>query len=563
MSSSEASLWKSQLGLLLRLKLRSLLNRTTQAIHEAPLRISGAAALITVIWLGLYFLFDIVLSQIKRSPLEAVVAIPMVFNLFFAAMLVLLTFSNAIIVYNSMFGKNESAYLLTTPIAPRDVVTIKFFESLLLASWSLILLGIPLMLAIARLADDSTFYVLFLGFFLAFIPIPAAMGMLLAWAMATFFPWKLTRLFVGLGIVALAILVIWALKTLHFGNETIEIWLESFQARLGFVQFALLPNKWVAAGIDHALGGRFVESLRYLGVTIANALFASWLAVTVVSGKFDEALDRATSGRGQAIRVAAHPSGGWAGKAFFYLPMPLRLVAAKDLRTFFRDPLQWTQLAILFGLLALYLTNMPTLRFQFSNINWYIIIPFLNLSAVSLILATFTCRFVFPLVSLEGHHLWLVGLLPTTRGRLLIAKLAFALTITWPLALSAMLLASYILELEYRWVALHLCVALSACFGLCSLSVGLGARLPMFEQTNMARIANGLGGTTNLLVSVAMISCVLIAVGIATWNCRSLPTDSPPTLEATAISLAASIFAISAGCMALASGAKHFNRIDI
>ena len=85
---------------------------------------------------------------------------------------------------------------------------------------------------------------------------------------------------------------------------------------------------------------------------------------------------------------------------------------AERLRTFVRDPAQWSQLTILFGLLVLYLANMPTLRLEFAASGWFLFIPFLNLCAVSLILATFTCRFVFPLVSLEGHQMWLLGVLP-------------------------------------------------------------------------------------------------------------------------------------------------------
>lgn len=559
-----------RLGLLLRVKARSLRNHIKQAVDEAPIRVSAAVILVALIWVGLYFLFYVVFLQFRRTPLEATVAIPLVFNFFFLAMLALLSFSNAIISYGALFGKHESAYLLTTPLTSCDVVTLKYLESLVFASWSLIVLGLPLMLAMARVAEErsdlaepSVFYILFIAFFLAFIPIPAAVGLLVAWGSARFFPRRAVRITAVLVGVAMVGFIVWGMRSLRLGDSVPEVWLRSFLAKMSFVESAFLPNNWVARGIDHAIHEEFFESAMYLGVTVANALFASWLCVLIVAKYFDVAHDRASAGRQEAQRTASHPSGGVAGFVFFYLPLPLRLIAAKDLRTFFRDPMQWSQLVILFGLIVLYLTNMPTLRLRVAGSGWLLIIPFLNLCAVSLILATFTCRFVFPLVSLEGQELWLLGLLPMRRGRILLAKLAFALTVTLLVAVSTMSLATFMLELEPVWAAVHLTITVAVCFGLCGFAVGIGARLPMFNQTNAARIANGLGGTTNLLASVALVAATMAGVGLATWRSRDTVGEGMPNPESLLICLAVALFSIAAGGMALFVGARHFDRVEI
>jgi ABC-2 type transport system permease protein len=263
------------------------------------------------------------------------------------------------------------------------------------------------------------------------------------------------------------------------------------------------------------------------------------------------------------LRKAADAAGGHAGLVFFYLPTPLRLIAAKDLRTFLRDPLQWSQLAILFGLLVLYLTNIPALQLELTGSVWALIAPFLNLCAISLILATFTCRFVFPLVSLEGQKLWLVGLLPMPRRHLLLAKLAFAMTVTLLGAVGAMGLATVMLDLNPTWAVIHLGITVAVCFGLCGFSVGIGARLPMFDQPNVARIANGLGGTTNLLASLALITAVLACVAVATWRSRYLPAGSSPDAVAIAYCIGGALVGVVAGVAALVLGARHFDRIDV
>jgi len=552
-----------KLGLLFRAKARAGWNRFDRAMHEAPIRLAAAVILIGLIWLGLYGLFRLVFDQFERTPLEATVAIPLVFNFFFVAILAMLTFSNAIIAYGALFAKGEAAYLLASPVTSLDVVTLKYTESLAVSSWSLILLGVPLMLAMAHRANDPIFYLLFLAFFLAFIPIPGSIGLLLAWAAAQFLPRRALHAVAVLSAMLVALFVIWGMQGLRLGESATEAWLRSFLARMSFVESAFLPNSWVAAGIDHALQNDFSKSVLYLGVTLANAFFCSWVAVRIVARYVHRAYDRASTGRSGGQRPASSASGGTSGLMFFYLPLPLRLIAAKDLRTFLRDPLQWTQLLILFGLLALYLTNMPTIRFHFGGSPWFLIIPFLNLCAISLILATFTCRFVFPLVSIEGQQLWLVNLLPIRRGAILLAKFAFAMTVTLLVAVGAMSLSAFMLHFDRVWTVIHLAVMVAICFGLCGFSVGIGARLPMFDETNVARIANGLGGTANLLGSVALVTVVLAAVGAATWRSRELPEGSIPDLTTLTLCALAVMIGVTAGATALSIGATHLDRVEV
>lgn len=563
MSSAATAPTRPLVGLLLRTKLRGIVNRVYHAVDEAPVRLSAAAMLVGLVWFGLYQLFRGVFVQINNTPLEATVALPLVFNFFFLAMLIMLTMSNAIIAYSALFNRAEAVYLLTAPLTPRDVVTLKYLESLALSSWSLVLLGLPLMLAMADQAGEPGFYALFIAFFLAFIPIPGAVGLVLAWLAARFVPRKAVRWAVaGCVVIGLSLILV-AVRSMQFGHTGAEMWLREFFRRMSFVESVFLPNNWVAQGIDHALYGQLYESLMYLLVTFANALFLSWLAVLTVSTRFDRAYDRASAGGVSGRRVAAPASGGPAGLAFCYLTPPLRLVAAKDLRTFLRDPLQWSQLAILFGLLALYLTNMPTLRLEFGQTNWFLAIPFLNLCAVSLILATFTCRFVFPLVSLEGQKLWLMGVLPMERGRILLAKFAFSMTVTSVVAVGAMGLAAIMLKLALVWTCIHLVVTIAICFGLCGFAVGLGARMPSFDQPNAARIANGVGGTVNLLASVALVAVTLGGVGVATYHSTLSTSRRLPDVGTILLCGAAAALSVTSGLLALRYGARHFARAEI
>ena len=109
-----------------------------------------------------------------------------------------------------------------------------------------------------------------------------------------------------------------------------------------------------------------------------------------------------------------------------FLSPPVRLILVKDVRLFRRDPLQWSQFLILICLLLLYFTNVHPVSYTIRVSQWVNIVSFMNLSVVGLLMSTFTTRFVFPLVSLEGRRFWLLGLLPLKRDSILWAKFLFS-----------------------------------------------------------------------------------------------------------------------------------------
>ena len=317
---AEPTAFVPRVGLLVRVRGWAIRNHVVEAFREAPLRVATSVVLTAVIWLGLYHMFAMVFFQLDRTPLASNVAIPLIFNYFFVAMLAMLTFSNAIIAYGALFGRSESTYLLTAPVSPRDLVTLKYLESLFISSWSLVLLGLPLMMAMAKtVAVDSgatMFSVLFLAFFLAFVPIPGALGILLAWAAARLFNRAALRWVVGVMASLLIVCILFSLsrlQTLQLGDVALQSWLRNFLDRMSFVESVLLPNYWVAEGIDCALNERMGEAVMYLMVTMANGLLLSWVGVTFVSRHFGAALDHALSAGGGGRRVASRAAGGRGG----------------------------------------------------------------------------------------------------------------------------------------------------------------------------------------------------------------------------------------------------------
>src|SRR6185503_14273931 len=112
-----------------------------------------------------------------------------------------------------------------------------------------------------------------------------------------------------------------------------------------------------------------------------------------------------------AERKIRRPLRGPVSSVLRFLPAAKREFILKDLRLFFRDNTQWSQLILLAVLLMVYLFNIKSLplhsgeRVPFRLVT---MISFLNLGLAGFVLAAVAARFVFPGISLEGRQMWLL-----------------------------------------------------------------------------------------------------------------------------------------------------------
>ncbi len=554
-----AGLW-----LLARCRAVQLRNLVDQHLRGAPGRTFFVLVLLVLIWAALYLLLAQILKHVHSWGLVGVVADQHLFVHFFLVLAVMLTFSNAILTFGSLYGREEAGFLLGMPLRAREVVVVKWFEGIALSSWSFLLLGVPLMLAIAHSTPVQWYYYpLFLGHFLGFVAIPACLGLLAAWTVAMWAPRRPLTIVIATGCLVILTAIYW-LSNISDSALKSEEWLQVVFKQIGIVKQPLLPSTWTAKGIVSAMRQDVGQSLFYLLVVLGNGAFLSWLTVNILGRSWPEAYSRAQRGRLQpTIRR------GWFTKVvcwglFFYLPKKLWLAMLKDLRGFARDARQWSQMLIMFGLLVIYVLNLRRMPVDLDNPQFKGLVAFLNLTTVSLILATFTSRFVYPLLSLESQQLWLIELLPIRRSTLLFVKFLFALTVTGLSACAVMGLAVKMLELPTAYAWMNVSICLGICVGLSGLSIGLGARFPVLNNRNPARIASGFGGTLNLIVSMVFVSLEMAGVGWLTFNEMSKSFMFSKALSPGGWLMVAGLLSVSmlVGAGALWIGARHFERLE-
>jgi ABC-2 type transport system permease protein len=141
-------------------------------------------------------------------------------------------------------------------------------------------------------------------------------------------------------------------------------------------------------------------------------------------------------------------------------------------------------------------------------------VSFLNLSVVGLLMSTFTTRFIFPMISLEGRRFWLLGLLPLRRETILWSKFAFAVGGSILPCSLLILLSDGMLRVSPLVLGSHQLTCWILCLGLSGIAVGLGARFPNLREQSPARIAAGFGGTLNLVISTLYILVVVLLTAL-------------------------------------------------
>jgi ABC-2 type transport system permease protein len=499
-----------------RLRWRLLANTVRLIFVTARLRMIMILICSAVFWTGLFGLFFGGFQFIGWYVSLSNEIVEYLFSMFFLSLLIMLLFSTGILIYTGLFESREAAFLLTTPASSDRIFAYKFHEAIGFSSWGFLLLGSPMMVAygIAVQAAPS-YYGMFLLYLMTFALLAGSLGAIAAILVANFFP-RRQRTILAVGVVALltAALVV-GMRVLHTpGAALSRDWLDGLLGQLEFSQHPLWPSRWMSKGLVASARGQRGDGLFYLFVLTGHGALAYLAAAVVARDLYRGAFSRVQGGRSTRRRAGLYAIDDLFHRVFGFLPRPIRLLILKDLRTFRRDPAQWSQFLIFFGLLALYFVNIRRFSYDLQSAYWRNLVSFLNLGVTALILSTFTSRFIFPLLSLEGRNFWVLGLLPLKREAILWGKFAFASGISLVATEVLVVLSDLMLRMNSAMVALHVAMVAVLCLGLSGISVGLGARLPNLKESDPSKIAAGFGGTLNLLVSLIFIFAIVTALAL-------------------------------------------------
>jgi ABC-2 type transport system permease protein len=548
----------AQRSMFRRLSQRLFVNGLRMMAQKQRLRMGLIVGLGVIIWGGLFTLFLEGFQFLQRFDFNGNVSIgvtELIFGLFFVSVTGLTLFSTGLMIYGNLFTSPETMFLMASPARADQVFAHKYRETMFFTGWSFFLLGTPMLLAFGYLYEASWIYYVLVPFYLVgFLLLPSAVGAIFTMLVVAF----LTRnrravLIFVLGVVG--ILVVTWLVSVFQGAEHDRVsgkWIEKLIDHVKPTRNSP-PASWMTEGltslvrvpgnvnllIDSLVGNKedvapLIDAVYYLGLVWAYGLIGYLTATIVARVLYRRAYDLVLSETGGRRKYG----NSWLDKLINVLlvwsDVRTRTFVLKDWRSFRRDVSQWAQVLILAGIMLLYCLSIPSLPHGRYEEPQRALIGLLNVAVTGLMMATFTSRFVFPLMSLEGRNFWILGLLPIERDRLLTSKLAYAGTFTTLISVILVAVSDLMLRLPWPIVLTHLVGMAVIALGLSALAVGLGAYLVNLKETNPSKIATGFGGTINLLMSLGFamgIIAVTSLTGIGYYTSAWIEQTKTPDFQ--------------------------------
>ncbi|MCP3899674.1 MAG: hypothetical protein GY707_08190 [Desulfobacteraceae bacterium] len=440
------------------------------------------------------------------------IIIDKLFTFFFLGMGVMLVFSSFITSYSTIFRSEEIPFLLVRPVGYNQITLYKFFESTLLSSWAFIFIIIPYVGAYAAYNKMSVFFAIWtLIFSVPFLIICSAIGSIFIIIFVRFIPKskKVARLVIlSMGLIAAVFLFINSDPNADKAMEVFDI--STILPGLNLASYPMLPSFWTSEGIMALTNGQIARGGMFW---LLLMLTAGCLLVLINDmGRLLFYNTWISTMEGRSNNERAPILFNWLDK--IYLPHDIKAMVKKDIRTFFRDPVQWSQVIIFFGLIGLYFINIRNFNYHNIDAMWRNMIAFLNVFCLSMVLSSLGSRFIFPQLSLEGQGFWVIGLSPTSMKRIVLTKFFSSLFAMIIISVSLILISSSMLNVQKDIQIITIVLIVAVSIAICGLSTGLGAIFIDLKQRNPAAIVSGFGGTLNLILSLGFMIVSIVPTGL-------------------------------------------------
>lgn len=432
----------------------------------------------------------------------------------------ILLLSNLVTSLSTFFLAKDLDMLVSAPLDWLRFYLAKLGETTLHSSWMVGLMIVPILTAYGLVFDGGWLFPLVaVATLVPFLLLPAVVGTALTLVLVNIFPARRARDILSLlALAVMAGVVLW----LRMAQPERLARPEGFQSLVEFIVLLrapthpLLPSEWAAGMLMNWLG-RIRDPLPPFLLWSTAAAFVT-AGAALHHALFPLGFTRAQEGADQSP-ARRRWQGALAGLVR-WLPPARREFLLKDLRLFFRDTTQWSQLILLAVLLIVYIFNIRALPlFTGERVPYTIItmVMFLNQGLAGFVLAAIAARFVFPSVSLEGRQLWLLKSSPLDLRALLWSKYWIGTLPLLVLALVITVVTADILRASPFMTTMSVVTITAFTLAVTAMALGFGTLYPQFESENAAQIPTSFGGMVFMMSAVLVLALITVieAGGIA------------------------------------------------
>jgi ABC-2 type transport system permease protein len=475
-------------------------------------RTTALAVLGVVFWAAIFALLYRLLVYFKGVPEIGPLLAGKVLGTLLVGFFSILLLSNVVAALSSFFLARDLDIIVSAPSDWLAVYSAKLIETAVSSSWMVALMAVPMLAAYGVVFSGGPFYPLIaIAALVPYFVLPAVIGSAFTLLLVNIFPARRTRDILSVIAVMAAAGVVLMFRLMRPERLARP---EGFRSLVDFVALLRaptspwLPSDWVQHGLMSWLDGAVDPLPFYLLWSTAAAAVALGAALhyALYAKGFTKAQEssRQTSRSGTMARV---------GRALLaWTSVRRRELVLKELRVFFRDTTQWSQLILLGVLVVVYVFNVKFLPIDDTSPAGILLrnlLPFGNLLLAGFVLAAIAARFIFPGISLEGRTFWLLRASPLDVRDLLWAKYWVGTLPLLVLALGIVAVTDALLHVDAFILAVSVVTIILMTFAMAAMALCFGTLFPQFETENAAQIPTSFGGLVFMMTAVLVLGAVV------------------------------------------------------
>lgn len=425
----------------------------------------------------------------------------------------LLIFSAILTALSKLYLSRDLQLVHSMPIKIENIFLARWTESTVDSSWMVAIYTFPVFLSYGLIFKAGPlFYADIIMVLIPLCVIASSLSALVVMIAVVLLPASRVRsIFVFLGLAVLILLYV----TFRLLQPERLVDPEAFATVMVYLQnmstpsSPLLPSTWAFDSLRGAIYGNARETFFHLMLSWSCAVFLVFINILVAGALYFKGYSKTQASMIRLIQSNSQ----WLRRIFGFLSGPVRAFIIKEIRTFWRDQTQWSQIFLIGALIIIYLYNFSVLPLEKSPVKTIYLqnlFSFLNMGLAAFVLTAITARFAFPSVSIEGSSFWIVRSGPINISTFIWIKYFIYLLPLLILSEILVICTNILLHVTPFMMYLSVITLFFMTPGVIAMGIGMGAAYPDFGAENPNQSVTSFGGLMFMIISAAYIGGIIV-----------------------------------------------------
>ncbi len=492
-------------------RLWPLLHRRPNGATRKYIRLGVMTTVAGALWIGVFLVSLRVLGHFSTIEQIGPLLNFKLLSMLMVTALALLVFSDILTALSKLYLARDLPLVHALPVPAHRIFLARWLEISFDGSWMVVIFTLPVFLAYGMVFEQGLLFGLVLpAVLIPFALLAAAFSCLLVLLAVIVIPaTRMKNIFILLGL--LAFVAVYLAVRMARPEQLVDP--EVFDSVLTYVaslqtpSSPWLPSTWAYNALQAALEGVPARGLLDIALLWSGTGLLLFICVGLADSLYFRGYSR-TQAAGHKFR--RRPAGRARRPSLF--SGPTRALIDKEIKTFWRDQTQWSQIFLIMALVVIYVYNFKVLPLEKSPMpTFYLqnLLAFLNMGLALFVLTAVTARFAFPAICSEREAFWIIKTAPISMRSFLWIKFSIYFLPLLILTEGLIVVTNTLLRVAPFMMGLSVLTVLAMVPGIVAMGIGIGGMNPNFRTENPAQAVTGFDGLLFMVLCTAFIGAVL------------------------------------------------------